>query len=173
MTVHSARQIGLPCELASVTVGRHFVRDVLNDWELPRLVDDAQLATSELVANAVRHAGTDLVLTVSLDDEVVIAIEDSKPEIRHPVLAGPGSMAEGGRGLHIVAAVSSDWGITATGAGKAVWCALALPDNASPDAAMVPLRRGGQSSGVGGSGGPGPRPSLRTEDLGEQAGRAG
>lgn len=172
MTMRSAHEIHLPCELASVTAGRHFVRDVLNAWHLPRLVDDAQLATSELVANAVRHAGTDLRLSVSLDDGVVIAIEDSRPEIRHPVLANPGSMAESGRGLHIVAAVSSDWGIRATPNGKAVWFALLLPDSASPDAEMLQLRRPGQSTEVGG-GGTGPRTNLHTEDLGEQAGRAG
>ncbi len=170
MTVRSALAISLPCDLASVTVGRHFVRDVLNAWHLPRLVDDAQLATSELVANAVRHAGTGLVLSVSLEEGVVIAIEDSRPEIRHPVLVGPGSMAESGRGLHIVAAVSSDWGIRATPTGKAVWFALALPDSASPDAEMLQLRRPGPSRDARGIG---PRANLRSEDLRDQAGRLG
>lgn len=131
------RELHLPQELSSVTLARHFVRDVLVGWDLEPLVEDAELGTSELVANAVRHAGTDLVLTVRVDGLVTIAIHDGHPELRRPVVADAGFLAEHGRGLHIVAAISHDWGITAAANGKIVWFNLALPDSAGPDADVL------------------------------------
>ncbi|HET9077195.1 MAG TPA: ATP-binding protein [Acidimicrobiales bacterium] len=138
----------LPCQPSSVTRARHFVRDLLLEWNLPRLVEDAQLGTSELVANAVRHAGTDLQLTVTAGDDVVISVRDGDPQLRRPVAAEEDSLAESGRGLHIVAAVSSDWGITVAADGKMVWFALALPDGATVDADVLPMdaRRTGRTS---------------------------
>ena len=131
------RRLELPQDLASVTRARHFVRDVLRGWGLDGLVEDAQLGTSELVANAVRHAGTDLLLTVRVDAAVTIAIRDGQPELRRPVIADAGYLAENGRGLHIVAAISSDWGITTAINGKIVWFDLALPETAGRDADVL------------------------------------
>ncbi len=131
----------LPCHPSSVTVARHYVRDLLLGWNLARLVEDAQLGTSELVANAVRHAGTELILTVSSGDSVTIAIRDSDPQLRRPVVSDDDALSESGRGLHIVAAISSDWGITATSGGKIVWFSLALPDDATSDADVLSMER--------------------------------
>lgn len=147
--------VELPCEPISVTRGRHFVRDALLGWEMPRLVDDAQLGASELIANAVRHARTDLVLTVEITDgAVTISIRDGKPELRRPVPASSDSLAEHGRGLHIVAAISSDWGVmTATG-GKVIWFSLSLPDSGTVDADFYSLdarRSGGRKGTVTGA----------------------
>lgn len=132
--------IQLSAEPISVTRGRHFVRDVLLDWGLPRLVDDAQLCTSELVANAVRHARTDLVLSVGTRaGAVIISIEDGEPELRRPVPASSDALAEHGRGLHIVAAISSDWGVTTAAGGKVIWFSLRLPDTGAVDADLYSL----------------------------------
>lgn len=142
------RQLHLPEDLPSVTRARHFVRDVLMRWDLKALVDDAQLGTSELVANAIRHAGTDLVLTIRVDGVVTIAIQDGEPELRRPVIADSDFLAENGRGLHIVAAISQDWGITTAANGKVVWFNLALPHSAKDDAdvlSMASHRRPGPS----------------------------
>ena len=150
------KEICLPEHLSSVTRARHFVRDVLLAWNLEGLVEDAQLATSELVANAVRHAGTDLVLTVAMDGVVTIAIHDGHPELRRPVVADAGYLAENGRGLHIVAAIAQDWGITTAANGKVVWFSLALPDEAEPDADVFPIdrRRQARVAETSGEGGP-------------------
>jgi anti-sigma regulatory factor (Ser/Thr protein kinase) len=131
------RQLELPEDLSSVTRARRFVRDLLQTWDLHALVEDAQLGTSELVANAVRHAGTDLVLTVRVDELVTIAIRDGQPELRRPVIAGADFLAENGRGLHIVAAISDDWGITTAVNGKVVWFNLALPATEGHDADIL------------------------------------
>lgn len=134
------RRLHLSQELSSVTQARHFVRDVLRAWGLEPLIEDAQLGTTELVANAVRHAGTDLDLTIRVDGVVTIAIQDGQPELRRPVVADAGYLAENGRGLHIVAAIAHDWGITTAANGKVVWFNLALPDAAEPDADVLSLR---------------------------------
>jgi anti-sigma regulatory factor (Ser/Thr protein kinase) len=111
-----------------VTYARHFVRDALLEWDLRDLVDDAELGAAELVANVVRHAGTDLALTIRVDRTVTISIEDGHPDLRRPIAGDGGFPAETGRGLHIVAALARDWGITAAATGKVVWFDLALPD---------------------------------------------
>lgn len=135
------RQLHLPARLTSVTRARHFVRDLLVGWDLGSLVEDDQLGTSELVANAIRHAGTDLVLTVRVDGLITISIQDGQPELRRPVVADSDFLAENGRGLHIVAAIARDWGITTAANGKVVWFNLALPDAAGDDADVLSMSR--------------------------------
>jgi anti-sigma regulatory factor (Ser/Thr protein kinase) len=150
------RELHLPEDLSSVTRARHFVRDVLVGWDLEAVVDDAQLGTSELVANAIRHAGTELVLTIRVDGVVRIAIQDGEPELRRPVIADSDFLAENGRGLHIVAAISQDWGITTAANGKVVWFNLALPQSAKDDAdvlSMAAHRPGGRDDGTEGANG--------------------
>jgi anti-sigma regulatory factor (Ser/Thr protein kinase) len=135
------RQLRLPEDLASVRTARHFVRDALLEWDLAPLIEDAQLATSELVANAVRHAGTDLTLTISVDDVVTVAIRDGQPELRRPVPADGDYLAENGRGLHIVATIADDWGITTAVNGKIVWFVMARPDIGGIDADLLQFAR--------------------------------
>ena len=140
MSVQLRRSMELPCDLQSVTVARHFVRDSLLEWGLPQLVDDAQLGVSELVANAVRHAQTPVELTVELDGGVRFAVRDRHPELRRPSLGTQvDAFAENGRGLQLVAAISSDWGISARGDGKVIWFALSAPDVSAPDAHLYAL----------------------------------
>lgn len=150
------RELHLPEDLPSVTRARHFVRDVLVGWDLEALVDDAQLGTTELVANAIRHAGTDLVLTIRVDGVVTIAIQDGEPELRRPVIADSDFLAENGRGLHIVAAISHDWGITTAANGKVVWFNLALPESATDDADLLSMASHRR-----------PAPSGESEDMSE------
>ena len=138
------RVVRLAADLASVAAGRRFVREVLVDAGLEELCDDAQLATSELVANAVRHAGTPVVLRVFVGTDVRVSVEDGRPELRQPVPVGDAAHAESGRGLRIVAAVSTDWGLALSPAGKVVWFTMTRPDLAGPDAevrGITPTRR--------------------------------
>lgn len=148
------RHLSLANDLSSVTRGRHFVREVLVDWQLDALVEDAELGTSELVANAVRHAGTDLVLSIRSDAAILISIEDGRPGLRRPPGGEASSLVDHGRGLHIVAAISQDWGIRSTPRGKAVWFSLARPnrDGKDHDAAIFPMRpeRSGPAVNQGG-----------------------
>jgi len=133
------RHLVLPADLNSVRTARSFARDVVTEWNVPGLIDDVQLAVSELVTNAVRHAGTDVVMTLRLDDKLVVEVQDSDPELRHPAVPTTDPLATSGRGLQIVSAVSVDWGVRSVPDGKIVWFALALPDSARTDADVFQL----------------------------------
>lgn len=74
-----------------------------------------------------------------MDGVVAIAIQDGQPELRRPVIADAGYLAEHGRGLHTVAAICHDWGITTASNGKVVWFNLRLPDRAGRDADILSL----------------------------------
>lgn len=142
------RELRLSCRLESVTTGRHFVRDTLLDWDLARLVEDAELGVSELVANAVRYAKTDVTLRISAGADVTITVIDSEPRLRRPFHhAVDDPYAESGRGLRIVAAVADDWGIEARSGGKAVWFSLALPDRSVADAELVSFAQHSDAAG--------------------------
>ena len=137
------RELLLSCQLASVRAGRHFVRDTLLEWDLERLVEDAELGVSELVANAVRYAKTDVLIKVSADTQVTIAVVDRDPVLHRPVHPTPDDLlAESGRGLRIVAAVADDWGIEARTGGKSIWFSLALPDRATANADLHSINEG-------------------------------
>jgi anti-sigma regulatory factor (Ser/Thr protein kinase) len=134
------RSLTLPPEPASVRTGRHFARDVVEEWNLPRLADDVQLGVSELVTNALRHAGTDFVLTLRLGAELTVEVRDSDPAFEHLETGHTADPLDtSGRGLQIVAAVSRQWGVRTTDVGKAVWFTLDLPDAHSTDADFYTL----------------------------------
>ena len=63
---------------------RHLVSDLLDRWELPSLIEDAELLTGELVNNAVGHASTDLALVVAVAEGILeIGVTDSTPSRSH------------------------------------------------------------------------------------------
>ncbi len=80
----------LPAEPRSATAARAFVDERLTAWGLSELRDDALLAVTELVTNAVLHARTPLLVCVSSEHgQVEIAVFDgniSLPQPRPPRL---------------------------------------------------------------------------------------
>ncbi|MEO6205564.1 MAG: ATP-binding protein, partial [Mycobacteriales bacterium] len=75
----------LPPEPRSSSAARTFVRDCLADWELLALLDDAQLAVTELVTNAVLHARTPLLVSISSDNNhLELAVFDCNPVLPRP-----------------------------------------------------------------------------------------
>ena len=130
-------EVHLPADVQSVRRGRQVARDVVMEWGLQPLADDVQLGVSELLSNAVRHAGTDVVLTLRLAGRLVVEVVDNDPDLPHPVLPDEDLRATSGRGLRIVSAISTDWGVRAAPEGKAVWFALALPELETPDADIL------------------------------------
>ena len=54
----------LPPRAASAAQARELVVTACSSWGLASLCDDVALVVTELVANAVRHAGTDIEVTV-------------------------------------------------------------------------------------------------------------
>ncbi|MFE9098164.1 SpoIIE family protein phosphatase [Streptomyces sp. NPDC007264] len=117
----------------SVATARSFVRDTLQGWGFADIVDDAVVLTSELVTNAVVHAGTSAdVLCLRSDDGVRIEVADRYPEREIPLQATAVNMGspdrEGGRGLQLCAALAGRWGVEYTPTHKQVWFQLHLPE---------------------------------------------
>jgi serine phosphatase RsbU (regulator of sigma subunit)/anti-sigma regulatory factor (Ser/Thr protein kinase) len=130
----------LPGTQQAAGAARRFLRATLAHWATPgigdRLVDDATLLISELVTNAVVHAGTTADIVCRIDDGLVIEVSDRHPARMLRRDEGDGRGDEGGRGLHLVAAISDEWGITYRRDRKTVWCRLAF--DPLPEAVSVP-----------------------------------
>jgi PAS domain S-box-containing protein len=116
----------------SVAAARGFVRDTLQGWGLDELIDDAIVLTSELVTNAVVHAGTRAEVHCLRDGTGLrIEVVDRHPERELPfaqALRGTTDPdSEGGRGLMLCAALSARWGVEYTTADKRVWFRMEEP----------------------------------------------
>ena len=116
--------VALECRPDVLAAARQFVRTSLREWEFERLTDDAVLATSELVANAVLHSGTDIRLRVLSDGLSMVRVEVSDGNTRMPSPAARPQDATSGRGLNIVAALGTAWGTALRRDGKIVWVEL-------------------------------------------------
>ncbi|MFJ7424064.1 SpoIIE family protein phosphatase [Streptomyces uncialis] len=117
----------------SVATARSFVRDTLQGWGFADIIDDAVVLTSELVTNAVIHAGTSAeVLCLRSGDTVRIEVADRYPEREIPLQHSPGDMGspdrESGRGLQLCAALAGRWGVEYSPSHKRVWFLMELPD---------------------------------------------
>lgn len=102
---------------------RAWLRDLLEAWEMPEQADEALLVASELVSNAVLHARTTIQLRVACSDSTV-RVEVYDENSRLPTLAPCPADATSGRGLSLVASLSSGWGIESRDDGKVVWATL-------------------------------------------------
>ena len=89
----------------------------LAEWG-QRNTDDVALVLSELVTNAVVHAGGAVRIVVSVGDCTRIEVHDEDP--RPPRMRAHGS-EPGGLGLRIVERLSEGWGSRSTATGKVVW----------------------------------------------------
>jgi anti-sigma regulatory factor (Ser/Thr protein kinase) len=89
--------------------------------------DDLDLVLSELVGNALRHAGGVREVALATGDGAVrVTVADG--DDRAPIVREPGADLESGRGLLLVEALSRAWGVehhVAYG-GKGVWSELLL-----------------------------------------------
>ena len=85
--------------------------------------DAAQLVASELVTNAVVHAGTTIELTLRLMTPALhIAVRDGGTG--RPHVADVDESSESGRGLMLVDALASSWGTFFPDTGKVVWATV-------------------------------------------------
>jgi anti-sigma regulatory factor (Ser/Thr protein kinase) len=125
------RSLVLPASPPSVKLARSWVSKVLSEIGREDLVDAAQLGVSELVTNALIHSQPPLSVRVrGTVDHPRIEVVDSSPvpPQRAPVAPEPedvdmDNMTTFGRGLDLVAMMSSRWGsdLAQDGRSKSVW----------------------------------------------------
>lgn len=113
--------------LFAASVARRFVTEALRGWGRHALVDRAEVVVSEMVSNAIRHSGRPFRVVVSLKDDVVrIAVTDPSSE-PPTVRAEDPEIATGGRGMHLIGALSRRWGTQLHDGGKTVWAEIDDP----------------------------------------------
>jgi anti-sigma regulatory factor (Ser/Thr protein kinase) len=85
---------------------------------------NAALLVSELVTNAVMHAGGPISVSATyLDATLHVEVHDTDQN-RVPDLPSPSAADKTGRGLHIVGLLADRWAITSTPDGKTIWFEL-------------------------------------------------
>lgn len=123
---------------------RVMVRQALNDWDMADLADDAELMTGELLVNVLLHTEGGAVLTLEVLPEPVRRIRLSVQDRSSvwPRRRSPGETATSGRGLLLLDAVATRWGIEPRGEGKAVWCEIgpSKPSGPAPDKSSARTR---------------------------------
>ncbi|HWH27793.1 MAG TPA: ATP-binding protein [Mycobacteriales bacterium] len=110
----------------SAHAARAFIRDFCKAAHIGEdACETAALLTSELVTNAIIHGRSRAVLTAHTPPPVLrVSVQDDDPQLPD-VGDAPGVGAESGRGLLLVAALASSWGVERTeSGGKAVWFEL-------------------------------------------------
>jgi hypothetical protein len=122
-------QVRLEPRPASIKAARALVTQACHAWHLPELLEDAWLIVSELAGNAVEHACTDFIVTVSRSGALLhLAIHDCVSRFPRPGglahIGPPASLDERGRGLRLVHATAAGWGAMPTREGKVVWATV-------------------------------------------------
>ncbi len=116
---------------ASVTQARHFAMTAVGS--VPSEVADAvAVMVSELATNSIRHAGSHFSVRVDREGaRIRVAVADAGSG--QPALRTPRALEPTGRGLQIVRALASDWGVAPLpdGRGKIVWFTVEVPERES------------------------------------------
>src|SRR5438270_3143034 len=120
--------------LEAVRAGRRFVHRRAVAFGARTLADDAALVAAELLANAVQHGEPPVVVCLrGAQDRLSLEVRDASS--RSPVRPAPSTSNMTGRGLALVEALTTEWGIRREpDGGKTVWCEL----RTAPDANRVP-----------------------------------
>ena len=135
----TARTVGEPapsaCRLvpqaSSVGEARELVRELLAHAGREELLDNAMLLVSELVTNALLHAGTSIEVSAQLGEHgLVVEVGDGSPHL--PVPRHYADTSGTGRGLRLLQQLAAEWGVTGRADGKTVWFRLDTADAAGP-----------------------------------------
>ena len=129
----ATRRLG--ADAGSVRAARDFVMDTLRRWGAAERSHDLAIVVSELVTDALRHAlpacgdaGPGRPIRLGLLQAgpwVLCAVGD--PSRAVPVPQTPGCLAETGRGMQMICALSDRWGYTPpSDTGKIVWAMFCL-----------------------------------------------
>ncbi|MGW4759978.1 ATP-binding protein [Streptomyces chartreusis] len=122
------------CDPGSFKTVRRFILETISAWELNALADDLTTVVNELPTNALQHAlpgpgdgqPKGCLGIARTGSAVVCAVSD--PSYTPPVCVRPPLLADTGRGLLIVDALTTRWGYAAASPqGKTVWARISSP----------------------------------------------
>jgi anti-sigma regulatory factor (Ser/Thr protein kinase) len=123
--MRSEIELRLPPEPIAPILARAAVTAIGSGLPAP-VVSDAELLTSEIVSNAVKHAYLDpsqkIVLRVVMDERLRIEVADPGPPFEADLRRR--SSGTSGWGLFLIEAIATSWGVEPEGAGKKVWFEL-------------------------------------------------
>ena len=108
----------------SAGAAREVVAKACDRWGMSSVSASATLVVSELVTNALPHAGSDVGLSVARSGRRLrVAVRDASSQRPQPQPVEPSRPR--GRGLLLVAALADAWGVLPAGdGGKVVWAVL-------------------------------------------------
>ncbi len=121
----------LVTERASLTVtdavevadARSFADRMMDSWDRAELADTVALLVSELVTNALVHTEGPATLELRRQpDRIRVLVTDE--HTRLPRAQPADEDATGGRGMVLVDALATEWGVEPSGTGKTVWAEL-------------------------------------------------
>ncbi len=123
MHLGAGPHIVLAPDPSAAAIARQVVDDACRAWRLDHVRDAASLVITELVSNVVRHAGTEMEISLTASPGALrLAVRDGSPLLPSPPVGSP--LAESGRGLAVIRALAVAWGATPSGDGKVVWAVL-------------------------------------------------
>ena len=121
----SRLELQLPHTTQSVRRARRTIAAFLDPSDVPLpVVDDLLLLVSELVTNAVVHAGSPAVVRLDADVErIKVAVAD-RDATREPTIVDADPLSSSGRGVLLVDRLAARWGVEPQCEGKVVWFEL-------------------------------------------------
>ncbi|MFF8604425.1 ATP-binding protein [Streptomyces sp. NPDC015346] len=111
---------------------RKAIRSTLGQWGVSSAADEIELVATELATNVMKHVGEGAPATLVLEPRsgrLRVELHDKSPVIPRGSRQADCD-EECGRGLHLLASMSADWGVLPTRTGKFIWCELSLVANA-------------------------------------------
>lgn len=119
-----AHLMTVPSVPASVAQIRRFAVEACQEAGADGVSDTVALLVSEVATNALVHGSGEVHVNVSTAGAVVrVEVDDDGGGLPMRRQAGPD--AEGGRGLALVDALATSWGVQPTALGKTVWFEVA------------------------------------------------
>jgi hypothetical protein len=122
-------RLRLPPSPISPSVARNLVGSACEAWNLGALLHPGRAVLSELVANAVEHARTEMEVSISRRGSALhLAVRDRNPTLPQVIRLRPVEpgrpLDERGHGLRVVHADSVAWGAIPSTGGKMVWATV-------------------------------------------------
>jgi DNA-binding NarL/FixJ family response regulator len=116
----------LPPSRESPRAARRFVQGILPGWGCASILDTVTLLVSELVGNAVMHAGSEVEVSVRLGTQRLrVDVIDRSTSV--PRRRTAGSDDQTGRGSDLIEILATAWGVSGRPDGKSVWFEIAVP----------------------------------------------